>query len=53
MYVYIFIYIYIYMCVIIMIYVIKIHKRYNPESNVPSKLSLQWLCGSSCPWAYE
>ena len=25
----------------------------NHESNVPSQLSLQWLCGKSCTWAHN
>ena len=24
---------------------------HNHENNVPSRLSLQWLCGNSCIWA--
>ena len=23
------------------------------ESNVPSRLSPQWLCGNSCTWAHD
>ena len=26
---------------------------YNHENNVPSRLSPQWLCGSSCTWAHD
>ena len=25
----------------------------NPENNVPSRLSPQWLCGNSCTWAHD
>ena len=37
--IYIYIYTYIYIC--------------NHESNVPSRLSPQWLCGNSCTWAHD
>ena len=23
------------------------------ENNMPSRLSLQWLCGNSCNWAHD
>ena len=25
----------------------------NPENNVRSRLSPQWLCGNSCTWAHD
>ena len=46
-YIYVYVYIYIYINIYIYIYIC------NHESNMPSRLSPQWLCGSSCIWAHD
>ena len=56
MYVYIYLhYLHTYICICIHIHIYKYIYKYicNHESNMPSRLSPQWLCGSSCIWAHD